>query len=92
MSQLSTKLSLTADGQVSSPASVTSSTDPNSQLTRADGPAPSLEDVKMEVKKEEEDEEVDTPGDSKGKIGKGENEVKMEEKPEVRLYGNFGYI
>ena len=89
MSQLSAKPSLTTDGQVSSPASVTSSSDPNSQLTRVEGPAPSLEDVKMEIKKEEEDERVDTPGDSRGKMGKGENEVKTEEKPEVRLSGDF---
>lgn len=83
--QLSPKPSLTADGQVSSPASVSSSTDPSSQLTQADGPAPSQEDVKMEVKKqEEEDEGAESQGEGKGKMGKGLLDLKTEEKPEVR--------
>lgn len=89
MPQLSPKPSLTADGQVSSPASVSSSTDPTSQLAQEDGPAPSQEDVKMEVKKqeEEEEEEEDDEGadEGKGKMGKGQPELKTEEKPEVRF-------
>lgn len=86
LSQLSAKPSLTADGQVSSPASVNSSADPSSQLALADGPAPSQEDIKMEVKKQEEDDEgADTQGEGKGKMGKGQPDVKTEEKPEVRL-------
>lgn len=91
MPQLSQKPSLTADGQVSSPASVSSSTDPSSQLAQADGPASSQEDVKMEVKKQEEDEDEDEDegGDSqdegKGKMGKGQPELKTEVKTEVRL-------
>ncbi|CAI5674612.1 unnamed protein product [Oreochromis niloticus] len=82
---LSAKPSLTADGQVCSPASVSSSTDPTSQLASANGPAPSQEDVKMEVKKQEEDDEgADAQGDGKGKMGKGQADVKMEEKPEIK--------
>lgn len=88
--QLSPKPSLTADGQVSSPASVNSSTDPSSQLTQADGPAPCQDDVKMEVKKqEEEDEGDDSQDDVKGKMGKCHPEAKTEEKPEVRLSMTF---
>lgn len=89
--QLSPKPSLTADGQVSSPASVSSSTHPSSQLAQDDGPAPSKEDVKMEVKKqheeeeEEDDEGADSQDEGKGKMGKGQPELKTEEKPEVRL-------
>lgn len=39
----------------------------------------------MEIKKEEEEdaEGSDTQGDGKGKLGKGQPEVKTEEKPEV---------
>lgn len=82
--QLSPKPSLTADGQVSSPGSVSSSANPSSQLE--DGPAPSQEDVKMEVKEEEEDDEgADTEGEGKGKMGKGQHDVKTEKKPEVRF-------
>ena len=93
MLQLSQKPSLRADGQVSSPASITSSTDPKSQLAPVDGPAPSQEDVKMEVKKEEEEDEEEeeeddddegAQGDGKGKLGRGQPEVKTEEKPEVK--------
>lgn len=41
----------------------------------------------MEVKKQEEDDEgADAQGDGKGKMGKGQADVKMEEKPEVRLF------
>lgn len=90
--QLSPKPSLTADGQVSSPASVSSSTHPSSQLAQDDGPVPSQEDVKMEVKKqqqeeeeEEDDEGTDSQDEGKGKMGKGQPELKTEEKPEVRL-------
>lgn len=86
--QLSPKPSLTADGQVSSPGSVSSSADPSSQLTQPDGPAPSQEEVKMEVKKqedEEEDEAADTQEEGKGKMGKGQHDMKTEVKPEVRL-------
>lgn len=85
--QLSSKPSQTEDGQVSSPASVNSSTAPGSQLTPADGPAPGHEDVKVEVKKqeEEEDEGADSQAEGKGKLGKGQPDVKMEEKPEVRV-------
>uniref|UniRef100_A0A1A8LDQ4 histone acetyltransferase n=1 Tax=Nothobranchius pienaari TaxID=704102 RepID=A0A1A8LDQ4_9TELE len=82
----SPKASLTADGQVSSPASVTGSTDPSSQLTSADGPTPAQENGKMEIKEEEEEDEgADTQGDGKGKLGKGHSEVKMEEKPEIKM-------
>lgn len=71
---------------MSSPASVSSSADPSSQLTQADGPAPSQEDVKMEVKKQEDDDEgSESQGEGKGKMGKGQPDIKMEEKPEVRL-------
>ncbi|KAI3360110.1 hypothetical protein L3Q82_014425 [Scortum barcoo] len=82
---LSPKPSLTADGQVSSPASLSSSTDPNSQLPPADGPVPSQEDVKMEVKKQEEDDDgAESQGEGKGKMGKGLSDVKTEEKPEIK--------
>lgn len=78
---------------MSSPASVSSSTEPSSQLPQADGPAPSQEDVKMEVKKqeeeEEEDEEADSRDEGKGKMGKGQPEIKTEEKPEVRFPGEL---
>lgn len=71
---------------MSSPGSVSSSANPSSQLTEADGPAPSQEDVNMEVKKQEdEDEGADTEGEGKGKMGKGQHDVKTEEKPEVRM-------
>lgn len=41
----------------------------------------------MEIEKEEEEdtEGADTQGDGKGKLGKGQPEVKTEEKPEVGL-------
>ncbi|TKS91650.1 CREB-binding protein [Collichthys lucidus] len=82
---LSPKPSLMADGPVSSPASVSSSADPSSQLTQADGPAPSQEDVKMEVKKQEDDDEgSESQGEGKGKMGKGQPDIKMEEKPEIK--------
>lgn len=85
--KLSPKPSLTTDGQVSSPASVSSSVDPSSQLAQTDGPAPSQEDIKMEVKKQEDEEEedIDSQDEDKGKTGKGQPELKTEEKPEVRL-------
>ncbi|KAF0032436.1 hypothetical protein F2P81_014726 [Scophthalmus maximus] len=82
--QLSAKPSLTADCQESSPASVNSSTGTSSQLATADGSAPSQEDVKMEVKKEEEEEGPDSHGEGKGKMGKCEPDVKTEEKPEIK--------
>ncbi|AWP18596.1 putative histone acetyltransferase p300-like isoform 2 [Scophthalmus maximus] len=81
---LSAKPSLTADCQESSPASVNSSTGTSSQLATADGSAPSQEDVKMEVKKEEEEEGPDSHGEGKGKMGKCEPDVKTEEKPEIK--------
>lgn len=71
---------------MSSPASVSSSTEPKSQLAQTDGPASSKEDVKMEVKKQEEDDDgAESQGEGKGKMGKGQIDVKKEEKPEVRL-------
>ena len=71
---------------MSSPASVSSSADPSSQLAQVEGPAPSQEDVKMEVKKQEEDDEgADSQEEGKGKMGKGEPDVKSEEQPEVNL-------
>lgn len=91
--QLSPKPSLATDGQVSSPASVSSSVDPSSQLTQTDGPAPSQEDIKMEVKKQEDEEEedVDSQDEDKGKMGKGQPEIKTEDKPEVRLFMRIYY-
>lgn len=86
MPQLSPKPSLTADGHVSSPASVASANDPTSQLAAVEGPALSLDNVKMEVKKEEEEDEgAEGQGDGKGHIERGSSEVKAEEKPEVRF-------
>lgn len=84
--QLSQKSSLTADGQASTPASV-SSVDHSSQLASSDAPAP-LE-PKMEVKQQpvtaEEEEEAETEGKPSGKMGMLHSvEVKSEEKPEVR--------
>lgn len=86
---MSPKPPLTAEGHVSSPASVASSMNPSSQLTpaaAAEGPASSQEDGKMEVKKQEdeEDEGAESQGEGKGKMGKGQSDVKTEEKPEVR--------
>ncbi|RVE69195.1 hypothetical protein OJAV_G00075480 [Oryzias javanicus] len=82
---LSPKPSLTADGHVSSPASVASTNDPSSQLAGSEGPTLSLDDVKMEVKKEEEEDEgAETQGDGKGNIDRGSSEVKAEEKPEIK--------
>lgn len=79
MPQLSPKPSLTADGHVSSPASVASANDPTSQLAAVEGPALSLDNVKMEVKKEEEEDEgAEGQGDGKGHIERGSSEVKAE--------------
>lgn len=77
---------MTADGQASTPASV-SSVDHSSQLASADAPAP-LE-PKMEVKQQpvtaEEEEEAETEGKPSGKMAMLHSaEVKSEEKPEVR--------
>ncbi|TWW69523.1 Histone acetyltransferase p300 [Takifugu flavidus] len=82
---LSPKPSLTADGQVSSPTSVNSSTQPSSLLTTGDGLPPSLEDIKIEVKKQEEKEEEEDQDAHSQKEGKGHPEVKTEEKPEASL-------
>lgn len=69
---------------MSSPASVSSSADPSSQLAPQEGPAPVQEDIKMELKKQEEEEEEgdETQGDGKslGKTGKVEPDEKAEEK------------
>ncbi|XP_068192711.1 histone acetyltransferase p300 isoform X2 [Antennarius striatus] len=82
---LSPKPSLTTDGQVSSPASDSSTMDPSSQLTQADGMVPSQEDIKLEVKKqEEEDEGTDSQGEGKGKLGKGQPDIKTEDKLEIK--------
>lgn len=64
-----------------------SSTDPSSQLAPSDGPAPTQEGVKVEVKKQEEehDDGTESQAEGKGKMGKGHPDVKMEEKPEVGL-------
>lgn len=83
--QLSPKPSLTADGQVSSPTSVNSSTQPSSLLTPGDGLPPSLEDIKIEVKKQEEKEEEEDQDAHSQKECKGQPEVKTEEKPEASL-------
>ncbi|KAM4535424.1 histone acetyltransferase p300 isoform 2-T2 [Fundulus diaphanus] len=84
----SPKPSLTAEGQVSSPASITSSSDHNSQLAPAEGLVSSQEDGKIKVEKEEEDDEEDVGGDtgghSKGKMCKTQSEVKNEDKPEIQ--------
>lgn len=70
---------------MSSPNSVNSSTQPSSQLTTGDGLPPSLEDIKIEGKKQEEKEEdEDQEADCK-KEGKGQPGVKTEEKPEASL-------
>lgn len=81
--QLSPKPSLTADGQVSSPTSVNSSAQPSSQLTIGDGLLPSQEDMKIEVKKQEGEEEEDDQEAGSRKKGKVQPEVKTEEKPEA---------
>ncbi|XP_014059288.2 histone acetyltransferase p300 isoform X5 [Salmo salar] len=79
---LSQKSSLTADGQASTPASV-SSVDPSSQLTSSDAPAPA--EPKMEVK-QQDDEDAEDQGEGKasGKMGKGQADIKSEEKPEIK--------
>uniref|UniRef100_A0A087Y961 histone acetyltransferase n=1 Tax=Poecilia formosa TaxID=48698 RepID=A0A087Y961_POEFO len=76
---LSAKTSLTAEGQVSSPASITSSSDHNSQLAPAEGLSQSQDNIKVKVEKEG----GDTEGNSKGKMCKAHSEVKKEEKPEI---------
>ncbi|XP_029997672.1 histone acetyltransferase p300 isoform X5 [Sphaeramia orbicularis] len=81
----SPKPSVTADSQVSSPASVSSNTESKSQLAPADDPAPGQEDVKMEVTKQEEDDEgAETQEEGKGKTGKGQPDVKTEDKPDIK--------
>ncbi|XP_074552379.1 histone acetyltransferase p300 isoform X2 [Halichoeres trimaculatus] len=92
---LSPKPSLTADGPVSSPASVNSSSDPRSQIPTGEGPTPNQEDVKMEIKKqeeeeEEEEEERDSQEDTKGRTGKGQTDMKVEEKPEIKKENSLG--
>lgn len=79
--QLSPKPSLTADGQVSSPTSVNSSAQPSSQLTAGDGLLPSQEDIKIEMKMQEEEEDDQEAGSQKK--GKVQPEVKTEEKLEA---------
>lgn len=81
--QLSPKPSLTADGQVSSPTSVKSSAKPSSQLTTGDGLLSSQEDIKIEVKKQEGEEDEDDQEAGSQKKGKVQPEVKTEEKPEA---------
>ncbi|XP_038165293.1 histone acetyltransferase p300 isoform X2 [Cyprinodon tularosa] len=80
----SPKPSLTAEGQVPSPASVTSSSDRNSQLAPTESLASSQDDIKMKIEKEEEEEEEDVGGDAegnrKGKMCKTQSEVKHEDK------------
>ncbi|TNM96671.1 hypothetical protein fugu_014827 [Takifugu bimaculatus] len=69
---------------VLSPTSVNSSTQPSSLLTTGDGLPPSLEDIKIEVKKQEEKEEEEDQDTHSQKEGKGHPEVKTEEKPEIK--------
>lgn len=61
-----------------------SSVDPSSQLTSSDAPAPA--EPKMEVK-QQDDEDAEDQGEGKasGKMGKGQADIKSEEKPEVSL-------
>ncbi|KAM9394002.1 histone acetyltransferase p300 isoform 2-T2 [Pholidichthys leucotaenia] len=84
----SAKPSLTADDQISSPASV------SSIATQTDGPTASQEDVKMEAKKQEEEEVEEEEGadtqEDKGKMGKGQSDVKTEEKPEMKTEKTSG--
>ncbi|XP_061893003.1 histone acetyltransferase p300-like isoform X2 [Entelurus aequoreus] len=82
-SPASPKPPVTADAQVSSPASVSSGANPSSQLAPPDCPAPSQEDGKMEVKKQEDEEEEDgvesqEEGKALGKTGKVEPDVQTE--------------
>lgn len=75
---------------MSSPASDGINTDSSSQLPTADGPSPKQEDVKMEVtKKEEKDEdegaETQEEEEVHAEMGKGQLDVKTEEKPVVRI-------
>lgn len=88
-SQLSQKGSLHLDGQVATPASV-SSTDASSQQADA---ATSGHNTKMEVKQQDDDDEDDDEDMATGgRIGKLGN-VKTEEKPDVRImwpyFGSF---
>ncbi|XP_035380966.1 histone acetyltransferase p300 [Electrophorus electricus] len=77
----SQKSSLGAEGQVSTPTSV-SSADPNPQLTSADGPT--LSDFKTEVRQQEEEEESEAEGKASGKMAAMKGEMKSEEKPEIK--------
>ncbi|XP_051987706.1 histone acetyltransferase p300-like isoform X2 [Xyrauchen texanus] len=81
-SPLSQKSSLTADGQASTPASV-SSANPGSQLTSSD-PSASL-DTKTEVKEEEDDNETEEK--ASGKMAAMEREIKTAQKPEEEESG-----
>ncbi|KAG5853974.1 hypothetical protein ANANG_G00032550 [Anguilla anguilla] len=73
---LSQKSAFTADGQVSTPASV-SSADTGSQHPPCDGHAPL--DSKVEIKQQDEES-----GDTDGGLGGKRADVKAEEKPEVK--------
>lgn len=82
--QLSQKGSLHLDGQVATPASVSSSADTSSQQAPCDGAASGLS-TKMEVKQQDdEDEDEDEESTTGGRIGKLGG-VKMEEKPDVSI-------
>lgn len=70
---------------MSSPTSVTSSTEHSAQLAQADSLVPSHEDIKKELKeKQDENEESDSQEEGKRTMGKGHPELKTEEKQEVR--------
>lgn len=70
---------------MSSPTSVTSSTEHSAQLAQADGAVSSQADSKKELtEKQDENEEADSQEEGKRTMGKGQPELKTEEKPEVR--------
>lgn len=81
---------MTTDCQTSSPASVNSSTDASSQHAPAEELVPAQEDVKMEVKKEKEEEDEGTDvkeeEQKEKKEGKDQCDMKMEDKPEVKAF------
>lgn len=84
--QLSQKGSLHLDGQVATPASVSSSSaDTSSQQAPCDGAVSGLS-TKMEVKQQddEEEDEDDEESATGGRIGKLGG-VKTEEKPDVSI-------
>lgn len=79
--QLSQKSAPAADGQVSTPASVSF---PESHLTSTD--CPSLTDIKTEVKQPEEEEESEAESKASRPASAALGEMKTEEKPEVRTF------